>query len=30
MTALRQKTSLHIINRENVQWLVEQSGLPFD
>ena len=28
--ALRQQVSLHIINRENVQWLVEQSGLPFD
>ena len=30
MTALRQQVSLHIINRENVQWLVEQSGLTFD
>lgn len=29
-TALRQNTLIHIINRENVQWLVEQSGLPFD
>ena len=29
-SALRQQVSLHIINRENVQWLVEQSGLPFD
>ena len=28
--ALRQKVSVYIINRENVQWLVEQSGLPFD
>ena len=28
--ALQQQVSLHIINRENVQWLVEQSGLPFD
>ena len=28
--ALRQQVSLHIINRENVQWLIEQSGLPFD
>ncbi len=28
--ALQQPVSLHIINRENVQWLVEQSGLPFD
>ena len=30
IAALRQQVSLHIINRENVQWLVEQSGLPFD
>ena len=29
-SALRQNTLIHIINRENVQWLVEQSGLPFD
>ena len=28
--ALRQRTFLHIINRENVQWLIEESGLPFD
>ena len=28
--ALRQQVSLHIINRENVQWLVEQSDLSFD
>ena len=28
--ALRQQVILHIINRENVQWLIEQSGLPFD
>lgn len=28
--ALQQNTLIHIINRENVQWLVEQSGLPFD
>ena len=28
--ALRQRASVYIINRENVQWLVEQSGLPFD
>ena len=28
--ALRQNTLIHIINRENVQWLVEQSKLPFD
>ncbi len=28
--ALMQDASVFIINRENVQWLVEQSGLPFD
>ncbi len=28
--ALRQKADIYIINRENVQWLVEESGLPFD
>ena len=28
-SALQKKTLIHIINRENVQWLIEQSGLPF-
>ena len=28
--ALLQRASVYIINRENVQWLVEESGLPFD
>ena len=28
--ALLQRASVYIINRENVQWLVESSGLPFD
>lgn len=28
--ALRQRASVYIINRENVGWLVEESGLPFD
>lgn len=28
--ALLQKASLYIINRENVDWLVNKSGLPFD
>ena len=28
--ALRQRTNVYIINRENVQWLIEGSGLPFD
>ncbi|MDO4564688.1 MAG: DEAD/DEAH box helicase [Clostridia bacterium] len=28
--ALLQKADVYLINRENVQWLVEESGLPFD
>lgn len=28
--ALLQRASVYIINRENVQWLVEESVLPFD
>lgn len=28
--ALLQKVSVYIINRENVSWLIEESGLPFD
>ena len=28
--ALMRDTHIHIINRENVQWLVEDSGFPFD
>jgi SNF2 family DNA or RNA helicase len=28
--ALRQNVHVHIINRENVQWLIEESGLPFN
>ena len=30
MTALEAKADIYLINRENVQWLVEKSGLPFD
>lgn len=30
LAALRSKADIHIINRENVTWLVEESGLPFD
>lgn len=30
LAALQQKADLYIINRENVQWLVESSGMPFD
>lgn len=28
--ALMQKVQVYLINRENVQWLIEDSGLPFD
>lgn len=28
--ALLKPADIHIINRENVQWLIEQSGLPFN
>ena len=28
--ALSRRASVFIINRENVQWLIEESGLPFD
>ena len=28
-TALMRDADIYIINRENVQWLVEQSGIPF-
>ena len=28
--ALQQQADIYIINRENVQWLVNESGLPFD
>ena len=28
--ALMQKKDIYIINRENVQWLIEESHLPFD
>lgn len=30
LTALKSKADIYIINRENVQWLVEKSGLRFD
>ena len=29
IAALKRKADIFIINRENVQWLVERSGLPF-
>lgn len=30
LAALNQHADIYIINRENVQWLVEKSGVPFD
>lgn len=30
MAALEERADIYLINRENVQWLVEKSGLPFD
>ena len=30
LAALNKQADVYIINRENVQWLVEESGLPFD
>lgn len=30
LAALRRKADIYIINRENVQWLVEESGISFD
>lgn len=30
VTALKEKADITLINRENLQWLVEKSGEPFD
>ena len=30
LAALKEDAEIYIINRENLPWLVEQSGLPFD
>ena len=30
LEALRRDADIYVINRENVKWLVEDSGLPFD
>lgn len=30
LAALRKKADIYIINRENVQWLISKSGIPFD
>ncbi|MDE1468888.1 DEAD/DEAH box helicase [Eubacterium limosum] len=30
LSALKAQADIYIINRENVQWLIESSGIPFD
>ena len=30
MAALRREADIYLINRENTQWLIEKSGMPFD
>lgn len=30
LSALKRQADIYIINRENVQWLIEESGIPFD
>lgn len=30
ISALKAQADIYIINRENVQWLIEKSGIPFD
>lgn len=30
LAALNAKADIYVINRENTQWLVEESGIPFD
>lgn len=30
LAALRKKADIYLINRENVQWLITESGIPFD
>ena len=30
LSASRRQADIHLINRENVQWLVSESGIPFD
>ena len=30
MSALRRKADIYLINRENVDWLINKSGLPFN
>ncbi len=30
LSALKRQADIYIINRENLQWLIEKSGIPFD
>ena len=30
LAALRKQADIYLINRENVQWLISESGIPFD
>ena len=30
LSALRKQADIYVINRENVQWLISESGIPFD
>lgn len=30
LSALRRQADIYLVNRENVQWLVSESGIPFD
>ncbi len=30
VAALRKKADIYLINRENVQWMIAESGIPFD
>ena len=30
LSALRKQADIYVINRENVQWLITESGIPFD
>ena len=30
LSALKKQADIYIINRENVQWLISESGIPFD
>ena len=30
LSALRKQADIYLINRENVQWLISESGIPFD